>query len=104
MSKDSNGYGKRPDGTKKSSGFLGEMKRPDGNVSTEISIGIEIDGKERDIPLMVPGLDKMELQWLLNTPVENIAKEVPQNILNKAVRHAKDRIKAGKSPFYEDGE
>lgn len=98
------GYGNRPDGTKKDVGFLGELKRPDGGVSTEISVGVQIDGKETTIPLLVPGLDKMEVQWLLATPVSDVAKQVPQNILDKAVAHARDRIKAGKSPFYKQGE
>lgn len=101
---DKSSYGKRADGTKKDTGFLGELKRPDGTVSTELSIGIEIDGQEREIPLLVPGLDKMEIQWLLNTPAENIASAVPRNILDKAVAHARDRLKAGKSPFYKSEE
>lgn len=98
MSKD---YGKRPDGSQKSEGWLGELKRPDGSVSTEISIGVPIDGKETTIPLLVPGLDKMELQWLLSTPVEEVGKQIPPSILEKAVSHARKRIQAGESPFKE---
>ena len=96
MAKD---YGNRPDGSKKGLGWLGIQERPDGGVSTEISIGVEIDRKETSIPLMVPGLQKMELQWLLSTPVEEIAKTVPESIMDKAVAHAKKRIAAGQSPF-----
>ena len=96
MAKD---YGKRPDGTKKSEGWLGLQKRPDGEVSSEISVGVEIDGEEVLIPLMVPGLEKMELQWLLSTPVNEVASTVPDSILNKAIDHARKRIKENKSPF-----
>lgn len=96
MSKD---YGKRPDGTAKGSGWMGELERPDGKVSTEISVGVQIDGEERNIPLIVPGLDKMELQWLLNTDPKDIASQVPKNIMDKAVRHARERLKQGQSPF-----
>jgi hypothetical protein len=40
-------YGNRPDGSAKGGGYFGELKRPDGGVSTEISVGVGIDGKER---------------------------------------------------------
>jgi len=99
-------YGSRPDGTKKGRGFLGEMQRPDGDVSTEISAGFEIDGKEMDIPLMVPGLTKKELDYLLNadTEGEDFFKNMPDSIPEKAIDHAKKRMKEGKSVFYVDGE
>jgi len=49
-------YGMRPDKTAKGSGYFGEIKRPDGNVMTEISIGVGLNGKETLIPLIVPTL------------------------------------------------
>jgi hypothetical protein len=58
-------YGDRPDGSKKGTGFFGEIKRPDGNVMTEISVGVGLNGKEVNIPLIVPTLDKKEMQYLL---------------------------------------
>lgn len=94
----------RPDGSEKGTGFLGVYKRPDGNVSTEISVGVPVDGKEMDIPTMVPGLTKQELNWLLTTPVDKIAKELPASIRHKAIEHAKARIAAGLSPFKQDDE
>lgn len=97
----------RPDGSKKSmKGFLGAMQRPDGGVSTEISAGFEINGKEMDIPLMVPGLNKKEIDYLLNTDIqgEDFFKNMPEGIVDKAISHAEKRMKDGKSVFYEDGE
>lgn len=93
--------GKREDGSEKGTGWLGVMKRPDGGISTEISIGTSIDGKEAEIPLMVPTLDAKEIRYLLNTPVESkkFMKNMPDTIIRKAIEHANYRMKAGKSPF-----
>jgi hypothetical protein len=87
------GYGNRPDGTPKGKGFLGELKRPDGNVSTEISVGVNIGGKEMDIPTLVPTLTKAEVDSLLKGDAPSDA------IVRKAVDHAKKRIAEGKSVF-----
>lgn len=91
-------YGLRQDGTTKGSGFLGELKRPDGSISTELSVGVSIDGKETEIPSLVPTLDKSEIDYLLagNKPTPAI--------LDKAVAHAKERITQGKSPFAQEKE
>lgn len=96
------GYGFRPDGTPKGQGFLGPMKRPDGTTSTEISVGVNLGGKEMDIPLMVPGLSKSELTTLLALPLDdNFNKNLPKSILDKAVAHARQRMAEGKSVFAE---
>lgn len=94
-------YGNRPDGTKKGTGFFGEIKRPDGNVMTEISIGVGLNGKETDIPLIVPTLNKNELNYLMqNNPKSKMFMEkMPPSIIDKAVDHAVMRMKEGKSPF-----
>jgi hypothetical protein len=86
-------YGNRVDGTKKGVGYLGELKRPDGKVSTEISVGVDFGNGETEIPLLVPTLSKDEIDHLLAGK-----KETPE-ILDKAVKHAIDRLKSGKSPF-----
>lgn len=97
----------RPDGSKKSmKGFLGPMQAADGKTSTEISAGFEINGQEMDIPLMVPGLTKKELDYLLKSNIddESFMKNLPDSIVDKAIAHAEKRIKEGKSVFYVDGE
>lgn len=95
------GYGNRQDGTQKGKGYFGELKRPDGTVSTEISIGVGINGKETEIPLIVPTLSKKELNYLLVTPVESkgFMSNMPKSIIEKAYDHATTRIKNGQSPF-----
>jgi hypothetical protein len=88
----------RADGTKKGLGFFGELQRPDGKVSTELSIGVGFDGKDTEIPLLVPTLTKQEIDWLLS------GKKATKTIVDKAVAHARKRMKDGKSPFAEQGE
>ena len=88
------GYGQRADGTHKGPGFMGELKRPDGNISTELSIGVEFDGKQHEIPMLVPTLTKKEIDHLLEDG------EPTEAIVDKAVAHARKRMKEGKSPFY----
>ena len=94
-------YGKRPDGQAKGAGFFGELKRPDGEISTEISMGVGIDGKETLIPLIVPTLTKSELNYLLKSDVKSktFFQKMPESIINKAVDHAVSRMNANKSPF-----
>lgn len=87
------GYGLRADGTQKGTGFLGELKRPDGKVSTEISVGVNLDGKEMDIPTLVPTLTKPEVDSLLS------GQRPSDAIVQKAVDHARMRMSQGKSVF-----
>lgn len=97
----------RPDGSVKSmKGYLGAIERADGTVSTEISAGFEINGEEMDIPLMVPGLTKEEIDYLITTDLEgeDFFKNMPKSIVDKAIDHAEKRIKEGKNVFYQDGE
>jgi hypothetical protein len=94
-------YGMRPDKTAKGAGYFGEIKRPDGNVMTEISIGVGLNGKETLIPLIVPTLNKSELNYLMrNNPESKMFMEkMPKSIMDKAVDHAVMRMKENKSPF-----
>ena len=86
-------YGLRPDGTPKGKGFFGELQRPDGDKSTELSFDFEVDGKKILAPLIVPGLSKQELQHLLD------GKQPTNKHYDKAMKFALDRIKVGLSPF-----
>jgi hypothetical protein len=101
MGEASTEYGNRPDGTPKGRGFLGPLKRPDGDVMTEYSVGVEIDGKEMDIPTIVPTLTKDEVQKLLTLGKD---EKIPESIIDKAVAHAKMRLKDGKPVFATDTE
>lgn len=86
-------YGNRPDGTPKGNGWLGPIKMKSGDVMTELTVGVNIDGKETNIPAIVPTLSKDEVAYLAdgNKPTDAI--------IDKAVAHAKQRIAAGKSPY-----
>lgn len=96
-----NDFGKREDGTAKGNGFLGVLKRPDGGVSTEISVGVNLNGENVEIPTLVPTLTKSEVNSLLNLK----EGEMPSNeIMDKAVEHARGRINKGLSPFASKGE
>jgi hypothetical protein len=97
----------RADGTEKGEGYFGKLKRPDGDVSTELSIGVNINGKETEIPTLVPTLDEKEKQYLINTPTDKIFTSNPsifKSIQQKAVDHAQKRIKEGRSPFADNNE
>ncbi len=91
-------YGRRVNGTPKDVGFLGELRRPDGGVSSELSMGVNIDGKERLIPSLVPSLSKEEIDRLLGN-----GGFTPE-IVQKAVDHARRRMAVGISPFYSSDE
>jgi hypothetical protein len=90
---DASAWGKRVDGSNKGAGWLGVLRRPDGNVSTELSVGVNIDGKEREIPLLVPTLSRSEVQQVL------ASDKTPPAVLDKAVAFARQRIAAGQDPF-----
>lgn len=88
----------RPDGTPKGQGFLGILTRPDGGVSTELSIGVNINGKETLIPLLVKGLSDEQINYLLTT--NDPPDKIRQDIVDIAVQHAQERIQKGLSPFF----
>lgn len=83
----------RADGSTKGHGWLGLLRRPDGDVSSELSVGVEIDGKETEIPLLVPTLTRAEIDQVLSND------KPPRAALDKAVAFARERISAGKDPF-----
>jgi hypothetical protein len=92
-------YGKRPDGSAKGTGFFGEIPHPTkpGVFSTELTIGVHLDGKPQNIPLIVPTLNRQELDAVM------MGKE-DDRIVRKAVDHAKQRLNQGRSPYAEPNE
>lgn len=91
-------YGVRNDGTLKGSGWLGEQRLPDGGVATEYSIGVGIDGKEVEIPTLVPGLTTDELKTMLTDIIPN-RKRVPEAIVKKAIDFAYSQMRKGEPVF-----
>jgi hypothetical protein len=60
-------------------------------------------GKEMDIPVLVPGLSKEEIAYVLQKADKDlpIGKDAMGNaIVQKAYQHATQRVKKGMSPFY----
>jgi len=88
-------YGLRPDGTAKGRGWLGPIKTKDGRVMTEKSIGVNFDGKETLIPLIVPTLNLLEIERLKRD------EEATPEMIKKAADFAKQRMAAGKSVWVE---
>ena len=91
-------YGNRNDGTKKTTGFFGEIKQQNGKVMTELSIGVNIGNGEQEIPLIVPGLSRGEINYLSS------GGRATRDIIDKAVLHARERIKNKMSVFWSEGE
>ena len=84
---------RRPDGTNKGLGYFGPLERPDGDVSTELSLGVGLGEGETLIPALVPTLTGDELKYLLG------GGEITDEIMRKAVDHARERMGRGLSPF-----
>lgn len=86
-------YGKRVDGAAKGKGFFGELKRPDGRVSTELSVGVDMGEGEEQIPLLVPTLTRKQIDALL------AGARAPREVIDAAVKWAVARKRAGLSAF-----
>jgi len=88
----------RNDGTRKGGGYLGVIPDATGRPMTEFSIGVNMDGKEVEIPTLVPTLDADEIEYLRSMKPGTM---IPLRIRQKAVDHAKSRMSQGLSPFAE---
>ena len=88
-------YGPRhnPADGKKYTGWKGIHINKEGKEVTEHSMGFGMDGKEVEVPMIVPSTTKQELDIILNKG------KVTPAMIKKATDHAKMRIKQGKSPF-----
>lgn len=75
----------RPDGTRKGAGYFGPISRPDGKVSTELSYSDPERGQRNLAPLLVPGLNRQQIDHLLS------GGEPTDEIYNIANRHAASR-------------
>lgn len=86
-------FGQRPDGTTKGPGYLGVLQRPDGGVSTEISASFDDVANGQDIPLLVPTLNRDEVQALLSTPSDDphFYDKIPHSVFRKAIDFAMQR-------------
>ena len=81
------------DGTLKGKGFFGEIPVNQGGAMTEFSSAYKQDGKLVSHPLLVPTLNKQEIDLL------RMGIEPTPEIYKKAQDYAQQRIAAGQSPF-----
>ena len=102
---DQSKWEKRADGSTKGSGYLGVLKRPDGAVSSEISVSTDLKdekGKEIEFPTMVPTLSQKQLDWLMtNDPAKN---KIPRDIVSTAEAYARQRLSEGQSVWATDAD
>ena len=91
----------REDKSNKGSGYLGLLQRPDGTVMSEFSIGIPINGKEMDVPSIVPTLSEAEVKHLLTMKE---GEQMPMSIVRKAADFATQRMNTGKPVWAQEGE
>lgn len=95
-------YGKRPDGSKKGKGWLGAIDLGDGNVATEYTTQVDevkINGKSIDFPTLVPTLTPEEIEMMKQ--VITSKGKIPDQVMRKAIDHARKQIAANKSVFAE---
>jgi len=94
-------YGLRQDGTSKGKGWMGPLKSPSGHDVTEYTIGVPINGREMDIPSIVPTLTAAEIAQVLDAA--DRGDGVPDAVRMKAVAHAKTMISMGRGVFAPRG-
>lgn len=83
----------------KRNGYLGQLLRPDGGYSTELSFDFEHpNGQTIHGPLLVPTLNRFEIDQLLG------GGRPTREIYRKAMDHAFKRGQAGQDPFWTPGE
>jgi len=80
-------------GTLKGKGYFGEIPVNQGGAMTEFSSAFEQDGKMVSHPLLVPTLNKQEIDLL------KMGIEPTPEIYKKAQDYAQKRIGSGQSPF-----
>lgn len=102
----------RSDGSIKSSkGFIGPITNQAGETMTEFTtdLGEEYGGypANYNIPTLIPGLNSAELAVLKKSeggkPLD-MSQPLSRSIVNKARKHAKQRIDNGLNPLYQDFE
>ena len=81
------------DATPKGKGYFGEIPMNQGGAMTELSSAYDQNGKLVSNPLIVPTLNKQEVDLL------KMGLEPTPEIYKKAQDYAQQRIAAGQSPF-----
>lgn len=92
----------RGDGSVKGSGWHGTFKNAKGQDVTEYTVGVEIGGKEYEIPTIVPSLSTEEIASVLKASEDG--SPVSEQVMEKAVDWAKNMLKNDRSFFADKTE
>jgi cAMP phosphodiesterase len=90
---------------KKTTNFF-ETTKDKKKTGMDLTTTVDIDGKNHEIPLLVPTLTKKESDILkgINPESKTLATDIPKSILDKATEHAKKRLDDKKSQFFAPGD
>jgi len=83
----------REDGSLKGEGYLGALPTASGNMMSELSIGVNLGGKDVTIPSIVPTLTADEIKYL------QMGNHPTPEIIQKAIEFAKNRLNTNQSVF-----
>ena len=90
----------RKDVTNKGLGYFGSIKRPDGSISTELSMGVDFGKGEMQIPTLVPGLTNSEIDHLISGRYNPSDRQGLSEIISqKAIQFARQRMAQGLPVF-----
>ena len=96
----------RTNGERKGNGWLGPQKTPNGKFTvTEYSVGVSFDINPMVkfngiIPTLVPGLSKKQIDSVLLAA--QLGTQVPDDVMEIAIEHARKKLQQGKSVFKEE--
>ena len=82
----------------KAEGFYGRVPLPNGGFATEYSVSQGIDGKNVEMPSLVPNLTKDEFENVKTSA--STGSPLLQSVYDKAREHAVMRINNKQSPFW----
>ncbi len=82
----------------KAEGFYGRVPLPNGGFATEYSVSQDINGKNVEMPSLVPGLTKEEIESIKTSA--STGSPLPQSVYNKSREHAVMRTNNNQSPFW----
>lgn len=83
----------------KAEGFYGMQPVPrTNNMASEYSVGVNMNGKQREIPTFVPGLSGSQMKGLLDAVAQNVMPS--KDVMDLAIAHARSRDALGQPTFW----
>ena len=68
------------------------------NMASEYSVGVNMNGKQREIPTFVPGLSGSQMKGLLDAVAQNVMPS--KDVMDLAIAHARSRDALGQPTFW----